>query len=88
MWTLLYIDYSTCTTQLDRSGYVSSTCLAQLERSGHVSHICLAQFDRPGHMSSTINVTSSLSSRCPSNILVLLLRASDNVPRVLHRQVT
>jgi len=87
-WTLLYIDYSTCTTQLDRSGDVSSTCLAQLEHSRHMSSVCLAQFDFPGHVSSTINVPSSLSNRCPRNIVVLLLRASHNVPRVLHGQVT
>jgi len=86
-WTLIFIDYSTCTTQLDRSGHVSSTCLAQLERSGHVSSTCLAPSDCPSQESSAINVASSLSSRCPSNI-VFFLRASHNVPRVLHEQMT
>jgi len=45
-WTLLYIDYSTCTSQLYCSGHVSSIFLAQLDRSDHVS--------------STFNITSSL----------------------------
>jgi hypothetical protein len=87
-WTLIYIDCSTCTAQLDHSGHVSSTCLAQLDRSGHMSSTCLAQFDCLSHVITTINITSSLSRRCLSNIVDLLLRASHNVPHVLHGQMT
>jgi hypothetical protein len=60
------------TTQLDRSGYMSSTCLLNL----------IIQ------VSSTVNVNSSLSGCCLSNIVVLLLRVSHNAPHVLHGQVT
>jgi hypothetical protein len=40
-------------------------------------------------MSSTFNnVNISFSSYCPSNIVVLLVKVSHNVSRVLHEQVT
>jgi len=63
MWTLLFIEYSTCAAQLDRSGHMSSTFLTQFNRPGHVSSTFLTQFDRSGYVSSTINGNSSLSLR-------------------------
>jgi len=41
-WTLLYIDYSTCTTQLDGSGHVRSTCSARSVRSHELYLLSLA----------------------------------------------
>jgi len=58
------------------------------DRSGHMSSTCLAPSDCPSQASSFINVASSLSSRCPSNMVLLFLRATHNVPRVLHGQMT
>jgi hypothetical protein len=59
-WTLLYIDYLTCTNQVDRTSRMSFTCSAQLYWSCHVSSSCLTRLDRLGHVSSTFNISSSL----------------------------